>query len=72
MDLLLRNALLLGSNTPSDIAITGDRITSLTPTKGKGAAATKVIDLEGGLVTGPLVEPHLHMDAVLTVGQLNW
>ncbi|MCX6460982.1 MAG: cytosine deaminase [Actinobacteria bacterium] len=69
MDLLLRNAMLLGKSTPSDIAITGDRITSITATKGKGASATEVIDLEGRLVTGPLVEPHIHMDAVLTVGQ---
>jgi cytosine deaminase len=28
-----------------------------------------VIDLRGALVTPPLVEPHLHLDAVLTVGQ---
>ena len=28
-----------------------------------------MIDLEGRLVTPPLVEPHIHLDAVLTVGQ---
>jgi cytosine deaminase len=29
----------------------------------------EVMDLEGRLVTAPLVEPHIHLDAVLTVGQ---
>jgi cytosine deaminase len=28
-----------------------------------------VIDLDGALVTAPLVEPHIHLDAVLTVGE---
>jgi cytosine deaminase len=31
--------------------------------------ASQVIDLEGALVTPPLVEPHIHLDAVLTVGE---
>src|SRR5262249_1290991 len=29
----------------------------------------EAIDLEGRLVTPPLVEPHIHLDAVLTEGQ---
>jgi cytosine deaminase len=29
----------------------------------------EVMELEGRLVTAPLVEPHIHLDAVLTVGQ---
>ncbi len=33
------------------------------------AAAAQTIDLGGRLVTPPLVEPHIHLDAVLTVGQ---
>jgi len=31
--------------------------------------AGEVIDLQGALVTPPLVEPHIHLDAVLTVGE---
>ena len=34
-----------------------------------GEPAAEVIDLAGRLVTPPLVEPHIHLDAVLTVGQ---
>jgi cytosine deaminase len=33
------------------------------------AEATETRDLGGRLVTPPLVEPHIHLDAVLTVGQ---
>ena len=33
------------------------------------ADARQMIDLGGALVTPPLVEPHIHLDAVLTVGQ---
>jgi len=32
-------------------------------------AGCEVIELAGRLVTPPLVEPHIHLDAVLTVGQ---
>src|SRR5919199_963228 len=46
MDLLLRDARVLGTADPVDIAVTGGR-----------------------LVTPPLVEPHIHLDAVLTVGE---
>jgi cytosine deaminase len=31
--------------------------------------ATEVIDLKGSLLTPALVEPHIHLDAVLTVGE---
>ena len=33
------------------------------------AGAKETIDAAGGLVTSALVEPHIHLDAVLTVGQ---
>ena len=33
------------------------------------ADARQVVHLDGALVTPPLVEPHIHLDAVLTVGQ---
>src|ERR671939_1983590 len=33
------------------------------------AEARQTRDLGGRLVTPPLVEPHIHLDAVLTVGQ---
>ncbi len=70
MNHLLRNALLMNTTTPVDIAIVDGVITAIEPA-GKGAAPADapVTDLEGRLVTPPLVEPHIHLDAVLTVGQ---
>ena len=74
MDLLLRNAMVIGSDTPTDLGIDGGRIVSADVAGGPASAASaasaeQVIDLDGRLVTPPLVEPHLHLDAVLTVGQ---
>ncbi|HET9654447.1 MAG TPA: cytosine deaminase [Kineosporiaceae bacterium] len=72
MDLLLRNARVLGTDRPADLGIDAGRIVPVADGPGESAAAAgaeQVIDLEGRLVTPPLVEPHLHLDAVLTVGQ---
>ncbi|HEY6796714.1 MAG TPA: cytosine deaminase [Kineosporiaceae bacterium] len=72
MDLVLRNARLLGSDRPTDLGIDGGRIVPVVDGPGESSAlasAEHVIDLDGRLVTPPLVEPHVHLDAVLTVGQ---
>jgi cytosine deaminase len=84
MSLLLRNAVLLGVNDVDgvdgldgvvDIAADGGVVTAIgaglpapQPDPATGEDGT-TIDLEGRLVTAPLVEPHIHLDAVLTVGQ---
>jgi cytosine/creatinine deaminase len=64
IDLLLRNAVLPRTAAPVDLAVDGG---VLVPADGQNARET--IDLGGRLVTPPLVEPHIHLDAVLTVGQ---
>jgi cytosine deaminase len=64
IDLLLRNARVAGQDSVTDIAVDQGRITAAA-----GQEAREVIDLGGRLVTPPLVEPHIHLDAVLTVGQ---
>jgi cytosine/creatinine deaminase len=64
VDLLLRNARLAGSGSATDLGVSDGRLV-LDP----GAEARDTIDLGGRLVTPPLVEPHIHLDAVLTVGQ---
>ena len=66
-DLVLRNARLLGAEAETDIAVGGGVITALGPRPAAGDV--EEIDLAGRLVTPPLVEPHIHLDAVLTVGQ---
>jgi cytosine/creatinine deaminase len=64
-DMILRNARLAGTQTLTDLGVSGDRIVAVSP----GDTAPEVMDLGGRLVTPPLVEPHIHLDAVLTVGQ---
>jgi cytosine/creatinine deaminase len=54
--------LLLANTSRGDIGIDGGRIVPPEP-------ARETRDLGGRLVTPPLVEPHIHLDAVLTVGQ---
>jgi cytosine deaminase len=54
--------LLLANTSRGDIGIDGGRIVPPEP-------ARETRHLGGRLVTPPLVEPHIHLDAVLTVGQ---
>ena len=49
----------------ADIGIIGDRIAEVGQI---GAEAAAVIDATGDLVSPPLVDPHFHMDAVLSYG----
>ena len=63
LDLLLRGARLPGETDTRDIAIKDGMISE------PEADARQSIDLGGALVTPALVEPHIHLDAVLTVGE---
>src|SRR5882762_795738 len=63
LDLLLRGARLPGEMETRDIGIKDGLISELEP------EARQAIELGGALVTPALVEPHIHLDAVLTVGE---
>jgi cytosine deaminase len=63
--MILRNARVAGQDGLTDLGVDGGQLVPVT----RGAAATQTMDLDGRLVTPPLVEPHIHLDAVLTVGQ---
>ena len=67
LDLLVRGARVRGAADGAlrDIGIRGGRIVEIGP----DAHATQTVDAAGALVTPALVEPHIHLDAVLTVGQ---
>jgi cytosine deaminase len=65
IDLLLRNARVVGEPGTRDLAVRDGRLVA--PAADEPAHET--IDLSGQLVTPPLVEPHIHLDCVLTVGQ---
>src|ERR1700694_2322307 len=63
LDLLLKGARIAGEADTREICVRDGKIAEPEP------EARQVIALGGSLVTPPLVEPHIHLDAVLTVGQ---
>src|SRR3954469_18497342 len=66
VDLLIRNARPPRAAEPCDLAV---RDGVLVDPADAAAGAHESIDVGGSLVTAALVEPHIHLDAVLTVGQ---
>src|SRR5258708_15569420 len=63
LDLLLKGARLPGQSENREIGVREGRIAA------PEGEARQVIDLGGALVTPALVEPHIHLDAVVTVGE---
>jgi cytosine deaminase len=63
LDVLLKSVRVAGEEGPRDLGIRDGRFAAPEP------EARAVIDLAGALVTPPLVEPHIHLDAALTVGE---
>jgi cytosine deaminase len=63
LDLLLMGARLPGADGLHNLGVRAGRWAEPEP------EAAETIDLQGALVTPPLVEPHIHLDAVLTVGE---
>jgi cytosine deaminase len=66
MDLIIRGAKLRNREHPVDVGVETGRIAVIAP--GVGEKATVEIDAGGNLVTSPFCDPHLHLDAVLSVG----
>jgi cytosine deaminase len=54
---------------PVDVRVDGDAIAAITPAGSANPDGRREIDAEGRLLSPPLVDPHVHMDAVLTVGE---
>ena len=54
---------------PTDVLVEGDRIEAIRPAGTIPADGRAELDAEGRLFSPPLVDPHVHMDAVLTVGE---
>ncbi len=69
MDIILKNARVAHEDQPvrdADVAIEGGKIVAVE--QGITAEAGEVIDCEGRLVSAPLIDPHVHLDATLTAG----
>ncbi len=67
-DLLLRNAQLHRHQGLVDLAIEGGRFVRVASHLSTASAAHE-LDAAGRLVVPPLIDAHVHLDAVLTVGQ---
>ena len=66
MDMIIRRAKLAHKDGFWDIGITGGKFTEIAPSIAGKAA--EELDAAGNLVTPPFIDPHLHLDAVLSVG----
>ena len=59
-----------GSTAPMDLLVADDRIAAIRPVgELRPSAGDVVLEGEGRLLSPPLVDPHVHLDAVLTVGE---
>lgn len=73
MDLIVREARIQPTHgarpEPVDVAIEGQRISAIRPRGQLPADGARELQAEGRLLSPPLVDPHVHLDAVLTVGE---
>jgi cytosine deaminase len=67
VDVIVRRAATLGTQSLVDIGIRGGRIARVAPTLPDRGA--EEIEADGRLVTPSLIETHIHLDAALTVGE---
>jgi len=74
IDLLIREARIAGSldAAPVDLHVDGGVILEIVPASAELAPARTVVEARGALLSAPYVEPHIHLDAVLTAGEPRW
>jgi cytosine/creatinine deaminase len=74
LDLVIRAVRLASepAGLPRDLLVDQGRFVAIVPAGGQPAQARTVIDAHGALASAPYVEPHVHLDAVLTAGQPRW
>lgn len=66
------NARLRGKTDLYTLICKDAKFTEINPQKAMIDEATGDINAKGNLLCAPFVEPHIHLDAVLTAGQPNW
>lgn len=67
--LLVKNARLRNESELKDILVEDGKFVKIEA--GIDAAADRVIDADGNLVTPPIIDPHVHLDAVLVAGLMT-
>lgn len=75
--MLIKNLVLRGQSTPSQILIEDGIITAIEENhialkQLKTITDYTLIDAEGGMATPPFCEPHIHLDTTQTAGEPSW
>ena len=71
--MILKNAKLYGQKGNWDIEVREGIIQTIKPATGTGESSDlNIINLNGKIVLPPYVEPHIHLDYVLTAGTPRW
>lgn len=69
--MLIKNVFIENQENPSDIRILDGVITQIAD-QIEATDQEEVIDATGKLALPPFIEPHVHLDSVLTAGQPKW
>ncbi|MCL6632297.1 MAG: cytosine deaminase [Alicyclobacillus herbarius] len=72
MDLLLRQVRVEGHPDTVDIWVDNGRIERIVPSGTEAPEAERTVHGEGLLALPPFIDPHVHLDSVLTAGQPRW
>ncbi|USH04523.1 cytosine deaminase [Grimontia kaedaensis] len=70
--LLIKNVVIRGQETPSQILIEGGVIRAIEGNGTELKTDATVIDAEGGMAVPPFCEPHIHLDTTQTAGEPSW
>ncbi|ETK30786.1 cytosine deaminase, partial [Microbispora sp. ATCC PTA-5024] len=69
----MRDGRMPGRSEPVDVLVRDGRFAAIRPAGSVPAGGRVIVlDAEGGLLTPPYVEPHVHLDSVLTAGEPRW
>ena len=72
IDLVVRDVRLAGEEAAVDLHVDDGSFVAVVPHVESEPEARTVVEAGGGFVSAPFVEPHVHLDAVLTAGEPRW
>jgi cytosine deaminase len=72
VDLLVRQVRVEGHPDTVDVLVDDGRIAMISPSGTGDQQAKQIVEGEGLLALPPFVEPHIHLDSVLTAGEPRW
>lgn len=71
--MLIKNGYLYNENKKMDILIEDGKITRIEENIDLNDVSDhEVLDVKGKLISAPFIEPHIHLDSVLTAGEPKW